>query len=149
MDKIKTIAKETRIVCEDFAARSKKYCFSRCEDLTAMCASASLVLKEVYDYYGIKADFWEKNSEECGHCWIKVEKLNIDITASQFGGPKVYIGKTAYRIRDWGRFHKIKHTEKIPETLVALGWPESQVLNKKTIDKLKNRVIKRLENKKK
>jgi hypothetical protein len=145
MDQIKIIARETRRVCENFAARSKRYDFSKCRDLTGMCASASLILKEVYSFYGYCVEFWEKNTECCGHCWVKIGDLNIDITASQFEGPKVYIGKKAFQIKGWGKFHKIKHKEKISETLYRLGWPKSQLLDQKVIDKLKNRVINKVE----
>lgn len=76
------------------------------DDMSGACQVASLLLALVYAHHGIKAelvDAWIER-HHCGHAWVKVRGVDVDLTATQFGFDQfVRIGKPM------GRDHR-RHT---------------------------------------
>lgn len=56
------------------------------------CGIASCYLKHLYGRGEIKTGNYKNNP----HTFLQIKNIIIDITADQFGGPPVYIGKLKY-----------------------------------------------------
>ena len=114
---IRDVAEEVREKCLDFALSDDSigYDFHGQENLDMMCAVASAVLFREFCRKGIgkkprivEGEYWKED-----HCWVEVDDYVVDITASQFHGPRIvvepieamrdggYRGNDKNRLRDW------------------------------------------------
>lgn len=99
--KIIEIAKEVRKQCEKYANSIQAYNspYYRKRNLFGMCAIASHVLTIALQKENIKGQVAFGFFNDSGptnyrnHCWVETKKYIIDITATQFKYPKVYIVK--------------------------------------------------------
>jgi hypothetical protein len=114
---IRDVAEEVREKCLDFALSDDSigYDFHGQENLEMMCAVASATLFRELCRRGIgknlrvvEGEYWQKE-----HCWVEVSGYIVDITASQYRGPRIviepieavrdgeYRGNDKNRLRDW------------------------------------------------
>jgi hypothetical protein len=66
---------------------------SDCDDnLCGACSFGSYLLTKVLQKNGYDAYFVEGDYKNSCHCWVELDDVIIDITATQFGNyPKIYI----------------------------------------------------------
>lgn len=88
-------------------------------DLECMCAIGAYFVTEKLKKLGYKAEMIEGHYRDDSHCWTRVGKFNIDLTATQFNSDakKIYIFQ---KNKDYQEYKKIKH----PGDLY--GWPSDQ-----------------------
>lgn len=88
------------------------------DDLCGMCATASVYLATQLLHNGIPAIICVARH----HCWVRVGRNVVDVTATQFGGPPVYIGKPQdYHVRNHRNFHSPLCATAYCE---SIGWGE-------------------------
>lgn len=96
MESIKVLARRARKITEKFA--TKHPTIGSAELLDCFCAIGSWVLfilaeKEGYSpifiegTYIFDGDTYDPKDPDLNHCWVQINKIDIDITATQFGYP--------------------------------------------------------------
>ena len=130
---IREVAEEVREKCLDFALSddSVGYDFHGYEDLHAMCAVASATLFRELCRRGIgkkprivEGEYWKKE-----HCWVEVDDCVVDITASQFNGPRIVVEP----------IEAVKDGYQGKEKTQLRSWPKQQRPNAKIVRKILNR----------
>lgn len=148
--KVRKISAVVRGVCQEFAKKSSNYDFCE-DDLSCMCATASMVLSATLNHFGENSGVVDANYDDFGHCWVKLGDLNIDITVSQFGGPEVCVRKGTPLIGEGRASFKTLYFGDVFETrkkLLKAGWPEGQIATKKNLQSMIKRSIKGVEKQK-
>jgi hypothetical protein len=119
-------------------------------NLQGACGTASLLLCELYRRYGftkqvsVQQIYNHIDPRGC-HCWVRLNNnLFIDITATQFGGPRLYMSKNnPYTIPDdvycWTPDGiAVFNTMPVPdvnvenvydEMISMLNWPEHELIH--------------------
>jgi hypothetical protein len=131
------------------------------EDLGGACGAASLLLCELYSRYEftrqVTVQQYYNHIDPCGcHCWIRLNNhLFIDITATQFGGPRLYISENEpFQLSTFHYSNNlcgvgIFSTMVIPyvtidvvysEMIDVLCWPESELIHPDELRELANDV---------
>lgn len=147
---LSVIAYFTRYECERVAREKHKKGRSYwCpDDLTGMCASASLILKYVLTHYEIPSVFIERCSDGGHHCWIKSCGYHVDITSTQFNGPKVYVEKVPFEDMplppDFRDHYYLEPVKVIMKKLIKLGWDRGDILEYHEIRQISQKIISKL-----
>jgi len=105
-----TINKELERMCAIMRNQLEEYAY--CHErrfpmfdlthLTNMCSSAALLVHSILLRSGIveRSEVliaYNTLTYDAGcHCWVYADGLHIDLTATQFGGPEVYISREPY-----------------------------------------------------
>lgn len=63
------------------------------EKLTGYCGIASYALSKRLDELGFKNSIWEGDYKGWGHAWVVCDGYIVDITATQFDLPEIYVIK--------------------------------------------------------
>lgn len=90
-------------------------------NLEGCCSFGSYLLSKVLQKNGYDAYFVEGEYDDNFHCWVELDNVIIDITATQFGDlPKVYITETDdnYYINTYG----IKAVREVKKKWYQGGW---------------------------
>lgn len=137
---INQIAQVTRARFELFQTRSSRWWTN---DLEGACGAAALVLKDVFDKVKIESYLVEQGTDP-GHCWVKVGDWNVDVTLTQFQGPKVYVSKREFPLPVKGKSFYYGNVRKIRKELINVGWWAYDLLTVKQIENISNWIIKKL-----
>lgn len=106
------------------------------DDLNGMCAIASMRLFDNLSRNGVPCEIGLNNRDGDGHCFVIVDDHAVDVTATQFGCPPIFIEpiKAAKKIKPRGVMTSPWHYTKKLETSTALrnelsetGWPFEQI----------------------
>jgi hypothetical protein len=131
MDTILEIAKKVRIASEIFAlsSESKSLDFHGREDLGCMCATASFALytelkKNGYDCVFVSGRF----KDWCDHCWVEIDGMIVDITATQFSGIEddvLVVPSNDDRYKPYSSRSRRKNMGNL-SNMQKSGWPKEQ-----------------------
>lgn len=144
---LKTIATVVRNQCVRFAMSpfARKYDFYKREDLQCMCAIASMTLKKVAEKFNIDVKLAmgpvldDENRFLSMHCWNIYQNTIYDITATQFGYYEPVYIKNAINTREYC-------IEQFIEDIYQFSdWPPEQRPNKRVLNILVYRSLKKLE----
>ncbi len=138
MEDIRLIAKKARKALEIFAESHDSVYedYHKADDLYSMCAVGSVFLTKLLEKNGHDVQVFEL-SFRCGnHCFIRVNELAIDLTATQFKNVKrkVVIKEFRHYI-SWfmGQTEWMIHAMK---EFSGKDWPETQYPRKEILEKL-------------
>ena len=145
MDTILEIAQKVRFASEIFALspESESLDFHGREDLGCMCATASFALytelkKNGYDCTFVSGRF----KDWCDHCWVEIDEMIVDITATQFSGKydsgrfdKVFVvPNTDDRYRAYNSRSRRKTMGNL-SNMQKSGWPKEQAPSWRKVEK--------------
>ena len=123
---------ELLAVCEKVRARAIKQAVY----LDGWCGICSAALASAFIEMGRRAEivigtYWGE-----GHCWVEVDGLYYDITASQFGEPPIFISHQDDEYDQWFPEERISVIN--DETLAEYfaGWSEEQRPTERMIGRL-------------
>lgn len=103
------------------------------QDLTGMCAIAAKLVSEYGIGRFVYGQVWSDKRHYTEHCWNVVGDYLVDVTASQFGGPRLVI-------------HPIDRPVPYPVRYIECGqpnfieWPNWQRPNRILLDELKRKI---------
>ena len=140
LQKIYEIAVDVREVCLELSRSSLSQdmdFYDIGNELSAMCACASWILKNELRRHGISSsvlwgEFVDDKGQICGgHCWVKWKNYYIDLTARQFSW---FFDEDPYfedvmlfdREKDtcWSKYYTNPRT--VHQLCVLSEWPDSQ-----------------------
>lgn len=99
-------------------------------DLSGACAIASRVLCLELDKRGIDCELITGFYDVHDHCWVNVEGMILDITASQFGLPDIHFTTSdIYKIAD-----VVNYKDETDINNIFAGWFNYQIPSKENID---------------
>jgi hypothetical protein len=93
------------------------------EDLEGMCGIASCILLQELEKEGIDAKIYEA---EC-HAYVMYDGYIIDVTATQFGGPKImFRRRKKEESYEWYAGKSFTSAKAFVKHQRAVGWPSGQ-----------------------
>lgn len=138
MEDIRLIAKKARKALEIFAEShdSVHEDYHKSNDLQSMCAVGSVFLSKLFEKHGHDVQIYELSFRCGGHCFIRVNELAVDLTATQFKNVKrkVVIKDFRHYISwfmcqtNWMIYSMIEFNGK--------DWPKAQYPRKEILEKL-------------
>lgn len=149
---IESVCDVARHELEEYAFHNEEqYPWWDYNDLTGVCGTGAILVCNIFSILGIRSkllhhyyfDYIDSNNVEINspvHAWSRVGSYFVDLTATQFGGPRVYISDekpmsfigyteldSFVDIYEYGRLNRL---ELLYEYLVQdVGWPESELMD--------------------
>lgn len=102
------------------------------KDLTGLCAIGSKLLFVKLQEYGIKSYFIVNRKDEWGHVYLICNNYILDITATQFSMPKLFIQDKNKVLLDYRKFWFYKYKSfhsivELDEHLLETEWDYKQI----------------------
>lgn len=149
----------TREVLEQFCLdNDMEYRMYNPYDLQGACGSASLLLCEVFSSFNftkraiLQEYYFPYDAEQGCHCWVRFNnQYFIDVTCTQFGGPRVYISPDRpyeHLELPWEDSFVTTYlpvpsvnTERIREDMIERGWPDDNLFEPDVIGSLADNIV--------
>lgn len=134
MDSAKVIARRARKIVERFAKQHPE--IGNPKNLSCYCAIGSWILfhlasQQGYEPKFIKGTFCHpKKNYFCEHCWIEIDYIAYDITATQFGFEQEVLTKNPIRLEGYV-VENIYHKQDLSSDFLA-DWEEQSPIVYKT-----------------
>jgi hypothetical protein len=123
---IRKIATQVRHWAEELAVANTYDFFP---NLSGLCAIASAELWDRLTAGGAEARIVANELYGEGHCFVMIDDIMIDVTATQFGQQKIVVGK--WRCNDICRYWEIHYVFNTPQDLLSWQiegkWPDEQL----------------------
>lgn len=152
LDVLEQLSLATRETIQCFiSVNGTDYPYMHVDDLRNACGSASLVLTEVLSHMSftnhVTIQQFHYPDEDGGcHCWVRLNHCYfVDITATQFGGPSVYISDEVPFIFDKDLSgavvetylpHHIIGTGGLRGEMMEDGWPDNELFRTAEVARL-------------
>ena len=138
MDDIRLIAKKTRKALEIFAHShdSVHEHYHKATNLHSMCAVGAVFLSKLLEKNGHDVQVYELSFRCGGHCFVRVNELAIDLTATQFKNIKRKVV-----IKDFRHYISwfMSQTEWMINSMIEFDgkdWPKEQYPRQEILERL-------------